>query len=226
MTAPQKLENHRKKIILCQGNREDINKAKVEPEYEPTRPNMTQYMAANIVKGIDANNAPNFPTHMKDILWDNHIWTNLWHPSISWWNFYIPNIEKKIMKPAAIWTTRRLPTRVLPRRPIFSLVQKLKSAMIRRTWFIETKHYMQQKHLHRNWRSSTSSKQSIEQYPNSLCTENTWASYDKHPKSIKKYFCYRTCQPIPRLRTWAGGGVALAKRDAALYAPVDLKRRQ
>ena len=29
------------------------------------------------------------------------------------------------------------------------------------------------------------------------------------------------CQPIPRLRTWAGGGVALARRDAALYAPVD-----
>ena len=29
------------------------------------------------------------------------------------------------------------------------------------------------------------------------------------------------CQPIPRLRTWAGGGVALASRDAALYAPVD-----
>jgi len=29
------------------------------------------------------------------------------------------------------------------------------------------------------------------------------------------------CQPIPRLRTWAGGGVALASLDAALYAPVD-----
>lgn len=29
------------------------------------------------------------------------------------------------------------------------------------------------------------------------------------------------CQPMPRLRTWAGGGVALASRDAALYAPVD-----
>ena len=29
------------------------------------------------------------------------------------------------------------------------------------------------------------------------------------------------CQPIPRLRTWAGGGVALASRAAALYAPVD-----
>lgn len=29
------------------------------------------------------------------------------------------------------------------------------------------------------------------------------------------------CQPMPRLRTWAGGGVALAKRDAALNAAVD-----
>eukprot|EP01018_Ginkgo_biloba_P015125 Gb_40640 [translate_table: standard] len=26
---------------------------------------------------------------------------------------------------------------------------------------------------------------------------------------------------MPRLRTYAGGGVALASRDAALYAPVD-----
>lgn len=30
----------------------------------PTRPNRTQYIAANIVKGIDANNAPNFPMDM------------------------------------------------------------------------------------------------------------------------------------------------------------------
>lgn len=27
----------------------------------PTRPNSTQYIAANIVKGIDANRAPNLP---------------------------------------------------------------------------------------------------------------------------------------------------------------------
>ena len=31
------------------------------PNYSPTRPNKTQYTAANIVKGIDANKAPNFP---------------------------------------------------------------------------------------------------------------------------------------------------------------------
>ena len=33
------------------------------------------------------------------------------------------------------------------------------------------------------------------------------------------------CQPMPRLRTCAGGGVALARRDAALYAPVDCQSK-
>lgn len=32
-----------------------------------------------------------------------------------------------------------------------------------------------------------------------------------------------TCQPMPRLSTYAGGGVAIARRDAALYAPVDCR---
>lgn len=32
-----------------------------------------------------------------------------------------PKMEKKIMKPAEIWTTLRLPTRVIPRSPTFSL---------------------------------------------------------------------------------------------------------
>ena len=32
-----------------------------------------------------------------------------------------PNIEKKIIKPADICTTRRLPTLVIPRSPIFSM---------------------------------------------------------------------------------------------------------
>jgi hypothetical protein len=31
----------------------------------PTRPNRTQYNAANIGKGIDANTAPNFPANNK-----------------------------------------------------------------------------------------------------------------------------------------------------------------
>lgn len=34
---------------------------------------------------------------------------------------YLPNIEKKIINPAEIWITLRLPTRVLPRSPTFSL---------------------------------------------------------------------------------------------------------
>mgnify|MGYP004712567971 FL=1 len=30
----------------------------------PASPNITQYTAANMVKGIDANSAPNFPAHV------------------------------------------------------------------------------------------------------------------------------------------------------------------
>lgn len=37
----------------------------LDGKYTPTRPNITQYTAANIVKGIDANNAPNFPTQIE-----------------------------------------------------------------------------------------------------------------------------------------------------------------
>lgn len=81
---------------------------------------MTQYTAANIVKGIDANKAPNFPTQIERGVLLNKILliSQYCRPSN-----YLPKIEKKIMKPAEIWITRRLPTRVLPRRPIFSLIQ-------------------------------------------------------------------------------------------------------
>jgi len=34
---------------------------------------------------------------------------------------YSPRMEKKIMKPADIWTTLRLPTRVNANKPAFSL---------------------------------------------------------------------------------------------------------
>lgn len=33
----------------------------MQSQYLPTRPNTTQYIAANIGKGMDANTAPNFP---------------------------------------------------------------------------------------------------------------------------------------------------------------------
>jgi len=33
----------------------------MQSHYVPTRPNTTQYIAANIGKGMDANTAPNFP---------------------------------------------------------------------------------------------------------------------------------------------------------------------
>jgi hypothetical protein len=36
-------------------------------------------------------------------------------------NVYIPRIEKKIMNPADIWTTLRLPTCVKASKPAFSL---------------------------------------------------------------------------------------------------------
>jgi hypothetical protein len=51
-----------------------------------------QYKAANIGSGMDAKIAPNFP-----------------------------RIEKKIMNPADIWTTLRLPTCVKASKPAFSL---------------------------------------------------------------------------------------------------------
>jgi hypothetical protein len=35
--------------------------------------------------------------------------------------FYLPRMEKKIMKAAEIWTTLLLPILVDPRRPTFSL---------------------------------------------------------------------------------------------------------
>lgn len=42
----------------------------------------------------------------------------------------IPNIEKKIMKPADIWMTLRLPTLVNANRPAFSL----RAVMRRKIW--------------------------------------------------------------------------------------------
>lgn len=40
----------------------------LEIKYIPTRPKRTQYIAANIGNGIDANKAPNFPESMDDLI--------------------------------------------------------------------------------------------------------------------------------------------------------------
>lgn len=57
MTAPQKLKASRamvrSKVTYSNGD--------IQECYSPTIPNKTQYTAANMVNGIDANNAPNFP---------------------------------------------------------------------------------------------------------------------------------------------------------------------
>lgn len=42
-------------------HKQEKQKNKSYIRYSPTRPNKTQYTAANMVKGIDANKAPNFP---------------------------------------------------------------------------------------------------------------------------------------------------------------------
>jgi hypothetical protein len=82
----------------------------------PTMPKSTQYTAANIVNGIDAKSAPNFPLYTdcqkptKDVL--QNLYFKLKKK---------PNMEKKIMKPAEICMTLLLPTLVEPRRPTFSL---------------------------------------------------------------------------------------------------------
>lgn len=90
-----------------------------------------QYTAANIGKGIDANKAPNLPIKKLEsnlpkcpsggkirdfqVLSGNKLGNKL-----------LPKMEKKIMKPAEICITRRLPTRVDPRRPTFSLLEYTK----------------------------------------------------------------------------------------------------
>lgn len=90
--------------------------------------------------------------------------------------------------------TLRLPTRVLPRRPTFSLL-----------FFSEV-----------NQVSKKARALRVKTNKTYIETEQP----DKVPKSPLSRIPI-PCQPIPRLRTWAGGGVALARRDAALYAPVD-----
>lgn len=80
--------------------------------------------------GIDAKRAPNFPG--KNTILGNIIRNHVEYEQTSMeiyvkfcWEFGgVPNIEKKIMKPADIWITLRLPTLVNAKRPAFSLCSK------------------------------------------------------------------------------------------------------
>lgn len=110
-----------------------------------------------------------------------------------------PSIEKNIINPAEIWITLRLPTRVLPSNPTFSL-QNCKKSL----W---------DKLVPTNWRK----------WFEIIHTSSTYIE-TLEPLSVPNKPFKRIpmpCQPIPRLRTWGGGGVALASRAAALKAPVD-----
>jgi hypothetical protein len=86
---------------------------------QPTSPNRTQYTAAKMVNGMEANKAPNFPATDK-IKWRGV--RSLPPPfARSRDMFCSPSMEKKIMKPAEICMTRRLPILVDPSNPTFSL---------------------------------------------------------------------------------------------------------
>uniref|UniRef100_A0A7C9E720 Uncharacterized protein n=1 Tax=Opuntia streptacantha TaxID=393608 RepID=A0A7C9E720_OPUST len=84
----------------------------------------------------------------------------------------LPSMEKKSMKPAAICTTLRLPTRVSASKPAFS--------------------------------TDTDDPLPVPNIPD-----------NKMPTP---------CQPIPRLRTDGGTGLALAYLDTAIKEPVDSTR--
>lgn len=61
MTTPQRLRKELNLLTFHFQRMQNVNLCKI---YSPTRPNKTQYTAANIVKGIEANNAPNFPAEI------------------------------------------------------------------------------------------------------------------------------------------------------------------
>lgn len=91
-----------------------------------------------------------------------------------------PKREKKIMKAAAIWITRRLPTRVRPINPAFSLTtkhNKIRSSMQQNHDYKDEKHgefkvriedSICWEHLRSNSGPSECSESTIQQNPNSL----------------------------------------------------------
>lgn len=66
----------------------------------PTRPNRTQYIAANIVKGIDANRAPNLPVIIFKVIF--HVVIHFYEEFKLISLYFSPNIAKNIIKPADI----------------------------------------------------------------------------------------------------------------------------
>lgn len=113
-----------------------------------------------------------------------------------------PKREKKIMKAAAIWITRRLPTRVRPINPAFSLTtkhNKIRSSMQQNHDYKDEKHGELRLELKVRFVGST--------YGATVAPVNVpKAPFSKIPIP---------CHPIPRLITWGGGGVAPARREIA-----------
>lgn len=90
-----------------------------EKKDSPTMPNKTQYMAANIGKGMDAKKAPNLPEkYGKCDDNEEHVGKS---NKIRERKENKPKMEKKIMNAVDICTTLLLPMCVSPRRPTFSL---------------------------------------------------------------------------------------------------------
>lgn len=88
---------------------------------QPTSPNRTQYTAAKMVNGMEANKAPNFPATDKIKMERSQEPASSLARRRSRDMFCSPSMEKKIMKPAEICMTRRLPILVDPSNPTFSL---------------------------------------------------------------------------------------------------------
>ncbi len=117
-------EHHKIRILL------NTKLVIVIERYSPTIPKVIQRIAATMGCGMAARIPPNFPAQKKMMsqsiisLLDNiSVFPSRKKISISnsACQRHSPKIEKKIMKTAEIWITLRLPTRVNPISPTFSL---------------------------------------------------------------------------------------------------------
>lgn len=110
------------------------------------------------------------------------------------------------MKPADIWITRRLPTRVSPSKPAFSLERE----RVMSVYIYDTTHF------------------SYCFFPLGVLMERGSYTETDDPVPVPKIPEKRMptpCQPMPRLRTECGTGVALAYLETAMKAPVDCQNR-
>lgn len=145
-----------------------------------------------------------------------------------------PSTEKKSMKLAAISRTLRLPTRVNPSRPAFSLdgrTEKLARSMhflpyisiFKDIWIGWLCTLMLWDRLQcqtcRYWKCLI---------PEILAWKN-WKMKLEHDNikswALQRYGIHFTSQPTPRLSTEGGIGVALANLDAAINVAVDCRMK-